>query len=246
MADHSLSLCIETAAEEEDPRTQLLRKLGLGSRLRLRHYQSPVGNIRQLGEHGETVLHRAAAGGQIELVQSILTLFKYEVDADAKDAALMTPLIWVGTGPEAHGGTSHCTRRRLPTVPSPSDLLCLSSNVSSSMFPLQATVNSRGDVVRYLAGYQRVNVDHADNYLMTALHWAASLGHVEVAAILVKRGADVELRDMHGRTPLIVAVIQGGFAMVQYLLEKGAADVFYDRQVQRETFLAGTLAVTYS
>ena len=84
-------------------------------------------------------------------------------------------------------------------------------------------------------------MNHADNFQMTALLWAVSLGlSVDVAALLVESGARVDARDVHGRTPLIVAVVQSGLPMVRYLLEEAEADI--EAQDVRVSHLQGSWA----
>ena len=57
---------------------------------------------------------------------------------------------------------------------------------------------------------------------MTALHWAAGAGNVPLAALLVEQGADVNVRDQGGSTPLKRAAHMGQTEAVRWLLEQGA------------------------
>jgi ankyrin repeat protein len=59
--------------------------------------------------------------------------------------------------------------------------------------------------------------------LVTALHNAASQGHIRLAATLIERGADVNAADRYGNTPLINAAYRGNLEMVKLLLQKGAS-----------------------
>lgn len=66
-------------------------------------------------------------------------------------------------------------------------------------------------------------IDGSDREGMTALHWAARLGHTEVAQILLERGAKVEpLTRTSRRTPLYLAAQHRHEAATKLLLMKGA------------------------
>src|ERR1043166_6286166 len=61
-----------------------------------------------------------------------------------------------------------------------------------------------------------------DNTGRTALHRASAQGRIEVAALLLARGADVDARNKAGATPLRWAVTSGNVELVRLLLDKGA------------------------
>jgi hypothetical protein len=48
-------------------------------------------------------------------------------------------------------------------------------------------------------------VNAADAEKRTPLHWAAGMGHADVAALLLKEGASLEAADSKGNTPLMYA-----------------------------------------
>jgi ankyrin repeat protein len=54
------------------------------------------------------------------------------------------------------------------------------------------------------------------------LHGAAFLGCVDAARELIEKGADVNLKDKGGMTPVENAIVKGHVEMVQLLLSKGA------------------------
>jgi ankyrin repeat protein len=58
----------------------------------------------------------------------------------------------------------------------------------------------------------------------TPLHYAAYGGYTEIAAALISRGADVNAKDLWGRTPLQCARMQNKSDVVALLLEHGATD----------------------
>ncbi|MBW3656717.1 MAG: ankyrin repeat domain-containing protein, partial [Gemmatimonadetes bacterium] len=72
--------------------------------------------------------------------------------------------------------------------------------------------------------------DHAGDDQSTPLHWAAKDGDLELAALLVERGASVEAVDALGRTPLQWVLPRAEYAyanprlapMIQFLLSTGA------------------------
>jgi ankyrin repeat protein len=54
----------------------------------------------------------------------------------------------------------------------------------------------------------------------TALHWAAQNGHVSIVRQLIENGAEVNAKDVLGRTPLHLAVHHPG--VVRLLIQSGA------------------------
>ena len=69
-----------------------------------------------------------------------------------------------------------------------------------------------------------VNVRNADKQRLqyTPLHWAAYYGHLEIAEILISRGADLDADDPYYSTPLYLAAEQGYPEVVEFLISKGA------------------------
>lgn len=65
----------------------------------------------------------------------------------------------------------------------------------------------------------------ADDNGLTPLHFACQANSVEVVELLVKAGAKVDPRDVHGNTPLSTAVFNSrGKGEVIQLLRKAGAD----------------------
>jgi ankyrin repeat protein len=56
----------------------------------------------------------------------------------------------------------------------------------------------------------------------TPLLYAARGGHLEIAAMLLEAGADIEQADGNDATPLLTAIITDHMAVAEYLLEQGA------------------------
>ena len=97
----------------------------------------------------------------------------------------------------------------------------------------------RTETVRYLAGLQDLDVNHAEHGDFTALHnavygvhWYYSgvpEGYPDVVQVLIDAGADIEAKDDMGRSPLLHACCKGNLSIVKMLVEGGASvrDVSY-------------------
>jgi hypothetical protein len=83
---------------------------------------------------------------------------------------------------------------------------------------------ARGDVmrVRSLLQMESISIDARDASGRTALLLAVLHRHEEVARALLERGADPNIADADGRTPLAVARDQNQGPMVEALLQAGA------------------------
>ncbi len=57
---------------------------------------------------------------------------------------------------------------------------------------------------------------------MTPLHVALDMGHVDIARLLLKHGADMNSRDNSRNTPLHLASEYGHLETVRLLVERGA------------------------
>jgi ankyrin repeat protein len=64
------------------------------------------------------------------------------------------------------------------------------------------------------------DVNRHGNMDRTALHYAANSGHKNVVALLIEKGADVDAKDYHFRTPLHYAI--GDLEVARLLVESGA------------------------
>ena len=71
-------------------------------------------------------------------------------------------------------------------------------------------------------GLSHMDVNQADKNKWTALHWSSFKGEHSKCFDLISRGADVNLPDEHGFSPLFVAARRGHLNIIQLLLESGA------------------------
>lgn len=75
-------------------------------------------------------------------------------------------------------------------------------------------------------------------YLEAALMAACETGHVEVARVLLERGAEAGCSDRHRRTPLHLASDWGHAEMVKLLLDQGALAGAIDQEGQTPLHVA--------
>ena len=87
-----------------------------------------------------------------------------------------------------------------------------------------AAANDRQELLRWLIA-QGANVNHQNRYGYCGLHFAGQNKLAEIASILLGAGADTELRDAYGNTPLWTAGFsaRGDFAVFLALLKQGAS-----------------------
>ena len=88
-----------------------------------------------------------------------------------------------------------------------------------------ASCYGRAAVVEYLLE-QGCDVDHTDMHGLTSLHAAALGGHLEVAQLLLRFGAMLDLRNRYGRTPADLAIFHDHHAI---------ADAIGAEKTRRET-----------
>ena len=68
-------------------------------------------------------------------------------------------------------------------------------------------------------------------YNVTPLHWAVSIGDIEIVKFLVSKGADVHAKELTGSTPLFLAVPESGnVEIAQFLVSKGASVNVKDKE----------------
>jgi uncharacterized protein len=119
-------------------------------------------------------------------------------------------------------------RRTLTTVFSIGAMLALSLSTLTHAAPagaaafVDAAMNGNRDAVRaFLKDGVDVNTTQADG--MTALHWAAQKGDIELAKVLLYASANLKATTrIGGYTPLLIASKNGDAAMIDTLAQAGA------------------------
>ncbi|MGV8118444.1 MAG: ankyrin repeat domain-containing protein [Candidatus Xenobiia bacterium LiM19] len=169
--------------------------------------------IHSRGLCSTTLLHIAAEGGHLECCSLIA---ERGGEVNAKDNLQETPLIRaVGKGHYSvvkllvnKGADIHCKNRFGDTIFS--------------------NIDRKHEILRYLIEKGEDSDLRANNhsYGTTLLHQIAGCGDVETARLIVKKGIDVNIRDMTGRTPLHHCTSrvgnEGSNEMLSFLISQGA------------------------
>jgi ankyrin repeat protein len=82
--------------------------------------------------------------------------------------------------------------------------------------------------VRQLLGEHSPNQEDGEGH--TGLQIVAATGNLQIAAILIKAGANIDFKDRLGNTPLLLAVDRNQVEMAQLLIDVGAALDIENRQ----------------
>ena len=79
------------------------------------------------------------------------------------------------------------------------------------------------NVVEFLLKHEKLDVNSQDYFGTTALHVAARNGYMEIAKLLLARGADVNLTDKEGETPLHNSILtMHCLELIPLLMGRGA------------------------
>lgn len=85
----------------------------------------------------------------------------------------------------------------------------------------------------------KARVDALDSYQRTALLWALTNNHRDIALLLIKAGADANRRDPEGNSPLAEAVRHGDVDLVRGILAAGVTLLASDERPLREAVVSG-------
>ena len=162
-------------------------------------------------EDGVTPLHRAAAANAAELVD---LLVKAGADKNAFNGEYETPLCIAAMSNSLEALRALLEHKAL------TEQDCENDRVG---FPLhKAASNGHVVAVRMLLDHGAAINSYPKNRKTTALHDATRAGHLEVVQELVRRGADKEVRNFNGWTPLFMAEFFGLEAIIDFLAKEGA------------------------
>ena len=198
-------------------------------------YLARIGaDIHQVDNFAKTSLHHAAIGGNVECIRYLIRR-GCDVNAASDIAAAdrhgildrYSPIQFVGWTP------LHLAARKghLDAV---NELVGkhnahVNPRTTDGKTPLiQASLFGHFDCIEALVKKYNADIDAADNFGMTALHRASHEGRTESVVLLLKLGANPNLRSKEigmfvgGETPLILAALRGHVECVKNLVERGA------------------------
>jgi ankyrin repeat protein len=182
----------------------------------------------ETGPHGETPLMRAAQWGHVTAVIALLTA---GADVNARSEGGETPLMWAGSGPVAEallaagadpsardsagrtaliGAVMRRTLSRVPRTPGPG------TRVAGDLGGLVGALLAAGSDVD-------AGGDDGRTALAAAIARDRSFGSAHPAIrMLIDRGANVDLADVDGMTPLMHAASHCDADVLRLLVDAGA------------------------
>ena len=109
-----------------------------------------------------------------------------------------------------------------------------------------ATAARRGhtEIVRKLLQRDDVDLNSRSRFGMSALSFAAGHDHLEIAEMLLEKGAETDFSNQLGNSPLGIAAIWGNVRVVKLLLERGVRtnlDLVLERTLANRQYAAADL-----
>ena len=171
-------------------------------------------NLEQIDAKGRTALMLAAYNGDNEIAELLINA---GADVNAQDEMLNSPFLYAGAN-----GNIKLVKMCLENG---ADFKVFNRYYGSALIP--AAERRHLDVVNLLVNTPGYPIDHVNNLGWTALLEAIILGadrkvQVEIVKSLVKGGADVNIADKDGVTPLAHAKKRSMDEIVKILIEAGA------------------------
>lgn len=215
---------------------------------KLANTSSVFSNVNSQTDHGITALHIAAASGNVDLAESLVTsnallemadksgkrAMHYAADAK-KNAQKLVRLLLQYRAEVQPQDLDGMTPLHLAVCASDEDhtgavLLLLQKGADPNavtrdgLSPLYLAANSGStSLVRSLLKYGADPNVKVNNEGYTALHAAVATGETEMVKILIEVGADVNVTDDTGDTPLHGAARSENIQMADILIEGGAS-----------------------
>lgn len=182
-------------------------------------------DVNAVNKGGDTPLHEAAEFGHADIVQELLSF-----GADTEQTS------WDGTPLCKAAREGHVVVVKI-LVDAGANLDTVDRNGNTTPL-LLATFAGHAEIVDILLE-KGTNTEYADNEGWTALHIASRKGDIRIASALVQiGGADLEVKNKSGSTPLMLAASAGLQDLVQFFVEHGASVIASDYERNRPLHFA--------
>lgn len=175
----------------------------------------------------EKKLHKAAYLGDFEKVK----LYSKKYDVNEKDNTHMTPFLWAAFSGNidvmsyllTNGANIHSRRYGQNAI----HLAILNDQKDVITFLIENGLDVYGkdfpDIPYYMGGFayelpEGQDVEQGDN----VFHLLSETGNVEIAKLFVQYNELIDEKNMSGRTPLMLASMEGKSEYMAFLLENGA------------------------
>jgi len=145
-----------------------------------------------------------------------LNSFLYKISKDLGDHSQTTKLMLDTLRKDLL--RSHLTTELFPLDQALSQMILVTDNPKALL--IKAAEEGDVNIIKELQGSQKIDINFLDDQGKSPLGCAASKGHYEAVKLLVDSGADVNMPNNDGETPLILAADNKDIA--EFLVDRGA------------------------